>query len=176
MSSQYKIKRCFYIKIKELRVTWHMNVHCPPWPAYWWISSSCFSSSAVSRAIFFRSLSPFLLLCFLLTSLLPFPHLFEHVISYPTLPFLAGTPQTSDGSGGKQISDCCRLHREEYIRGLYVHSDVSLVQSLSRVRLFVTPWTAALQAFLSITNSRSLLKLRSIGLVMPSNCLILSGL
>ena len=120
--------------------------------------------------------SPFLLLCFLLTSLLPFPHLFEHVISYPTLPFLAGTPQTSDGSGGKQISDCCRLHREEYIRGLYVHSDVSLVQSLSRVRLFVTPWTAALQAFLSITNSRSLLKLRSIGLVMPSNCLILSGL
>ena len=119
--------------------------------------------------------SPFLL-CFLLNSLLPFPHLFEHVISYPTLPFPAGTPGTSDGSGGKQISDCRRLRREEYIRGLYVHSDVSSVQSLSRVRLFATPWTAALQAFLSITNSRSLLKLRSIGLVMPSNCLILSGL
>ena len=119
--------------------------------------------------------SPFLL-CFLLNSLLPFPHLFEHVISYPTLPFPAGTPWTSDGSGGKQISDCRRLRREEYIRGLYVHSDVSSVQSLSRVRLFATPWTAALQAFLSITNSRSLLKLRSIGLVMPSNCLILSGL
>ena len=47
------------------------------------------------------------------------------------------------------------------------------VQSLSRVRLFATPWTAARQASLSITNSRSLLKLMSIGLVMPSNHLIL---
>ena len=47
------------------------------------------------------------------------------------------------------------------------------VQSLSRVRLFVTPWTAALQASLSITSSRSLLKLMPIELVMPSNHLIL---
>ena len=42
------------------------------------------------------------------------------------------------------------------------HAGVSSVQSLSRVRLFVTPWTAARQASLSITNSRSLLKLISI--------------
>ena len=49
----------------------------------------------------------------------------------------------------------------------------SSVQSLSRVRLFATPWTAACQASLSITNSRSLLKLMSIELVMPSNHLIL---
>ena len=49
----------------------------------------------------------------------------------------------------------------------------SSVQSLSRVRLFVTPWTAVHQAFLSITNSQSLLKLTSIELVMPSNQLIL---
>ena len=47
------------------------------------------------------------------------------------------------------------------------------VQSLSRVSLFVTPWTAACQASLSITNSRSLLKLMSIESVMPSNSLIL---
>ena len=47
------------------------------------------------------------------------------------------------------------------------------VQSLSRVRLFVTPWTAACQASLSITNSRSLLKLLSTESVMPSNHLIL---
>ena len=47
------------------------------------------------------------------------------------------------------------------------------VQSLSRVRLFATPWTAARQASLSITNSWSLLKLMSIELVMPSNYLIL---
>ena len=47
------------------------------------------------------------------------------------------------------------------------------VQSLSRVRLFATPWTAARQASLSITNSRSLLKLMSIESVMPSSHLIL---
>ena len=49
----------------------------------------------------------------------------------------------------------------------------SSVQSLSRVRLFVTPWTVACQASLSITNSQSLLKLMSIESVMPSNHLIL---
>ena len=47
------------------------------------------------------------------------------------------------------------------------------VQSLSRVGLFATPWTAARQASLSITNSRSLLKLMSIESVMPPNYLIL---
>ena len=47
------------------------------------------------------------------------------------------------------------------------------VQSLSCVRLFVTTWTAARQASLSITNSQSLLKFMSIELVMPSNHLIL---
>ena len=47
------------------------------------------------------------------------------------------------------------------------------VQSLSHVQLFAMPWTAACQASLSITNSWSLLKLMSIGLVMPSNHLIL---
>ena len=50
---------------------------------------------------------------------------------------------------------------------------VSSVQSLSRVRLFVTPWTAACQASLSISNSWSLLNLMSIRSVMPSNHLIL---
>ena len=47
------------------------------------------------------------------------------------------------------------------------------VQLLSRVRLFATPWTAACQAYLSITNSWSLPKLMSIELVMSSNYLIL---
>ena len=47
------------------------------------------------------------------------------------------------------------------------------VQSLSCVQLFVTPWTAARPASVSITNSRSLLKLMSIESVMPSNHLIL---
>ena len=49
----------------------------------------------------------------------------------------------------------------------------SSVQSLSHVRLFVTPWIAARQASLSITNSRSLLKLMSIESVMPSSHFIL---
>ena len=49
----------------------------------------------------------------------------------------------------------------------------SSVQSLSRVQLFATPWIAAHQASLSITNSWSSLKLTSIESVMPSSCLIL---
>ena len=50
---------------------------------------------------------------------------------------------------------------------------LSSVQSLSHVWLFATPWTAALQASLSITNSRSSLRLTSIESVMPSSHLIL---
>ena len=50
---------------------------------------------------------------------------------------------------------------------------LSSVQSVSHVWLFGTPWTAAQQASLSITNSRSLLKLMSIALEMPSNHLII---
>ena len=50
---------------------------------------------------------------------------------------------------------------------------LSSVQSVSRGQLFATPWTTALQASLSITNSWSLLKLMSTELVMPSNHLIL---
>ena len=50
---------------------------------------------------------------------------------------------------------------------------ISSVQSLSRVRLFVTLWTAARQASLSITNSRSLPKLMPIESVMPSSHFIL---
>ena len=45
---------------------------------------------------------------------------------------------------------------------------ISLVQSLSHVQLSATPWTAARQASLSITNSQSLLRLMSIESVMPS--------
>ena len=50
---------------------------------------------------------------------------------------------------------------------------ISSVQSLSRVQLFATPWTAARQVSLSITNSRSLLKLMYIESVMPSTHFIL---
>ena len=56
---------------------------------------------------------------------------------------------------------------------LYLKQSIVAVQSLSCVQLFATPWTAAHQDSLSITNSRSLLKLMPIESVMPSNHLIL---
>ena len=55
-----------------------------------------------------------------------------------------------------------------------LHNTYVVFQLLSHVRLFVIPWTAARQAFLSFTISRSLLKLMSIESVMPSNHFILS--
>ena len=58
----------------------------------------------------------------------------------------------------------------KYLFGKY--TVISSVQSLSRVRLFSTPWVTARQASLSITNSRSLLKLMPIKSVMPSSHLI----
>ena len=71
-------------------------------------------------------------------------------------------------SGGQWIFNFTISPSKESVS---VHS-VS-VHSLSRVRLFATPWTAAHQASLSRTNARSLPKLMSIELVMPSNHLIL---
>ena len=56
---------------------------------------------------------------------------------------------------------------------IYWFIQFSSVQSLSHVQFFVTPWTAARQASLSITNSWSLLKFMSIEVVIPSNHLIL---
>ena len=56
---------------------------------------------------------------------------------------------------------------------LKIYNRYQTVQSLRHVRLFVTPWTAACQASLSLTNSQNLLKLMSIESVMPSNHLIL---
>ena len=56
---------------------------------------------------------------------------------------------------------------------IFLYNQFSSVQSLSRVRLLATPWITARQASLSITNSRSLPKLMSIELVMPSSHLIL---
>ena len=65
---------------------------------------------------------------------------------------------------------CCCCHYDLFQITGYLFCSV---QSLSRVWLFATPWTAARQASLSITNSRSLPKLMSIESVMPSNHLIL---
>ena len=63
------------------------------------------------------------------------------------------------------------MKKQNYVLTIIIFSSV---QSLSRVRLFATPWIAARQASLSITNSRSSFKLTSIESVMPSSHLILS--
>ena len=62
-----------------------------------------------------------------------------------------------------------RNHIDFFHSVIHFKIQFSSVQSLNHVQLFVTPWTAAPQASLSITNSQSLLKLMSIELVMPSN-------
>ena len=90
---------------------------------------------------------------------------------------LFATPWTAAYQAPLSMGFC----RQEYWSGvplpspsqLYNSGHISSVQSLSHVRLFVTTWTAACQASLSITNSRSLLKLMSIESVMPSNHLTL---
>ena len=71
----------------------------------------------------------------------------------------------------KQTQITCGYTRLHLIEVRNLNSYWS-VQSLSHVPFFATPWTAACQASLSITNSWSLLKLMSIELVMPSNHLI----
>ena len=65
------------------------------------------------------------------------------------------------------------LQKPYVVDNINPFGQISSVQSLSHVQLFATPWAAARQASLSITNSRSLLKLMSIESVMPSNHLIL---
>ena len=68
------------------------------------------------------------------------------------------------------------LHRTiqlQLFQHYWLGHQFSSVQSLSRVRLFATPWISACQASLSITNFRSSLKLTSIKSVMPSSHLIL---
>ena len=74
-------------------------------------------------------------------------------------------------SGIRKVQ-CCHWSGGPHIYR-FLSVQFSLVQSLSHVRLFATPWTAACQASLSITKSQSLLKLTSIESVMPSNHLIL---
>ena len=79
--------------------------------------------------------------------------------------------------------ECCLFYQRSSLQswtflcsisvGFFLPYLFSSVQSLSCVRLFVTPWTAARQASLSITDSRSSLRLASIESVMPSSHLIL---
>ena len=91
-------------------------------------------------------------------------------VSASWLPSVQNNPQGKVAYLGEIYPDFLLYHHV-----LETCSDILLssVQGLSRVWLFATPWTAARQASLSITNSWSLLKLLFIELVMPSNHLIL---
>ena len=86
-----------------------------------------------------------------------------------------------DGRGVWERMDTCMCIAEslccspETLTALLMGYHFSSVQPLSRVRLLVTPWTAACQASLSITNSWNLFKLMCIESVMPSSHLILCG-
>ena len=71
------------------------------------------------------------------------------------------------------MGSCMGRFKSYYSMSLMSFQFFVVVQSLSHLWLFVTPWTAAHQASLSFTLSQSLLKLMSIELVMPSNHLIL---
>ena len=80
------------------------------------------------------------------------------------------------GSLSSSISDDkSKNNNGNYLKSILVHkalsteSGIVVVQSLNSVRLFVTPWSAAYQDFLSFIISWSLLKLMSIKVVMPSN-------
>ena len=106
---------------------------------------------------------------------------------YPALSWALsqiGPPQMNETQDWSLPATFCPRHLSLYIVRLLWHGAFSIhwgpfcfqfssVQSPSRIWLFATPWSAAYQASLSITNSWSLLKLMSIALVMPSNYLIL---
>ena len=97
----------------------------------------------------------------------------RRTIWQPTPVFLPGKSHGRRSLAGYSPWDCKESDTTEHIHTNINMRQFTSVQSLSRVRLFVTPWTAACQASLSITNSQSLLKLMSIESVMPSNHLIL---
>ena len=93
----------------------------------------------------------------------------------------AGTPGQLRASLGQSLVGSLLLSPESwcaegFVCALQVSVSLISVQSLNRVWLFVTPWIAERQASLSITNSQSSLKLKSIELVMPSSHLILCRL
>ena len=92
------------------------------------------------------------------------------LLCFEKIIFLVTTTRDTGRIIGKSDGWC--LFKE--IGGISIlQSRFSSVQSLSHVQLCATPWTAALQASLSITNIRSLLKLISMQSVMPSNHIIL---
>ena len=94
------------------------------------------------------------------------------ILPYHNCPSLTlSTEKAGCNPPGKQKQNKGWEGHSKYI--ISIKKWISSVQSPSHVQLFVTPWTAARQASLSISNSRSLLKLMSMESVMPSNHFLL---
>ena len=157
-----------FFSSEQVSAAWLMVLFCCPWRGIQYIVSnrigpvlagyvstvlSTISMSKIDRTrsdplIFISSCK-----CFGLSSSFPRQILgVQYLLHFPFLSYLPTTHAYN------------YTHTQRYI---------SSVQSLSRVRLFTTPWTTARQASLSITNSQSPPKLMSIKSVMPSNHLIL---
>ena len=98
--------------------------------------------------------------------------------TFSQLPFSYVTKRKSRLQSSRKAKQNKKIKGEKDIQSTLsvLKKWVSLVQSPSHVQLFATPWTAARQASLSITNSWSLLKLMSMESVIPSNHLILPSI
>ena len=150
-------------KRKVITVQWilpgrRMNWNCQHW-RYSWLALSFFPRkvSTLSHCCHFQRI--------------PFFEKFKHpwvFHSFLTLSF--AICQVPCAAHNMHCLIC--FVRQPY-EGHAAKQALAVIQSLSHVRLIATPWTAEHQASLSITNSRSLLKLMSIELVMPSSHLIL---
>ena len=93
------------------------------------------------------------------------------IFCFQYFPVLGSFPKSQLVTSGGQSIGASAWAPPMNIQG-WLTLGFSSVQVLSHVQLFETPWTVACQAFLSITNSQSLLKLMSIKSLMPSNHLI----
>ena len=147
-----------YITYLKMKRSWHVKSE---WEQQWSISVH----QDHAKPIFFQTACVFNLLAYM-----EWYQGWSFALSkrYTHLAFIQmtkrGTLPTSKYEPGKTKTPSSNRNRE---------AQFSSVQSLSRVRLFASPWIAARQASLLITNSRSSSKLRSIESVMPSSHLIL---
>ena len=108
-----------------------------------------------------------------LSHLLSYLNLYLYTFSTVVTNGLSLLPVPTDPLIHKLTYSFSLIQRYSFRNSTFLSVQFSSMQSLSRVQLFATPWIAARQASLSITNSRSSLKLMSTESVMPSTHLIL---
>ena len=104
-----------------------------------------------------------------------FQEIYRYISTHAQLPRLTLCDPMDCSPPGSSVHGIFQIRILQWVAVYYsiYQYQFSSIQSLSHVQLFATAWTKAHQAFLSITDSRSLLKLMSIKLMMPFNHLIL---